>query len=1040
MSTDNMTLEAICVRTAARRLRYVELVTLPAPPVEAPKPTTGGEEDGKQAEDLGTQVFFCIAEHAIFFVRRSLGGMYPSESAGEIFLASVVSLVEDENNCTDLLINLNENRPSDWKSPKLYINCQHREKLANYLQVAWQTDVSWRVDEVRTLPRTKGKLRVSAPVNELRMRPFRFYQEVRHEGYVFFIKGHRDHRTGEFKGYEDRSKDMHSGAVQTFRDQKRFVTLHIQMWEEKSIMEYERRGLDNIRWLAMEQKQDIAMRHSGVLVISNSGYQKKMNLANDLAQWTGWMTHMRSSTHVIIVIFLRRRYIPPALESLQDMCVTLECPLRELKRVKDPVSEQELLVEAMVAADSASPVVENCTQVQTIYRDFVQSRLDALYYDEDTMSWLRRMLDLKPKPRHEARQFMKSILRILQEENALSSPDLIADPEIGDDVKFFREPMDVVQELVIKHFGNIRVDMEEDAASPTSKKQGKKDEDMLLVTVPGGDAEELVKVALGHDQQLPSGYKITYNTKTRQPGMRPGAWEAKFQPDDGGRVENIKGSQRSLPRGLPDDIAERDASIDAILEVYHFVKEDSRRRGARNAFCARIAKYFAYCVDGVILGKRFTIQDITSPFIVTQRSQDKLNDLLLFLLHMRPKDMNQPFRAGSLKHMLSNPNIFTEYTFNDRVMQAMIELRWIDKQLRGAKEKEGAMSLEYAKFLARVLLSRSASANLKAAVCRQIMGADQKSGHFAVLLPAVLELMDQPSAYIKTYATVTLVNMSSNQESVKHAIMGGQIARLCTENLHSQDDDLVRYTLVLLTQLTKNPHHRSTMASRNSKAVFGKGKKELDRALLDMLTHIPCMESKYETIGDLASVIGQLCNDHEMFALMCKPEYHILDSIQSLLEAAPSLSRVRSKLMFVLKQFCSVPFTPGKQEWGYETDPKDTIGPRVLPLVIAEIEEYLKLCGDNDDKKGEMARRLAEDRRGFRAMYEDCTTNAILLLVNLSTSVLICDKLHKKKFLELLHQLTSTKLGVNETLAPRIETLRLRIDSVARAKDTGEKK
>merc|ERR1740121_90495 len=93
-------------------------------------------------------------------------------------------------------------------------------------------------------------------------------------------------------------------------------------------------------------------------------------------------------------IFLRREYLPPLLDTAQDIFITLMCP----KRVLDEgnITEDELLSEARLAADTMSPIVQRCTTPQILYRFVIQAKLDALLFSEDAMTWIKSALGLSP--------------------------------------------------------------------------------------------------------------------------------------------------------------------------------------------------------------------------------------------------------------------------------------------------------------------------------------------------------------------------------------------------------------------------------------------------------------------------------------------------------------------------------------------------------------------------------------------------------------------------------------------------------------------
>merc|ERR1719401_3148519 len=158
------------------------------------------------------------------------------------------------------------------------------------------------------------------------------------------------------------------------------------------------------------------------------------------------------------------------------------------------------------------------------------------------------------------------------------------------------------------------------------------------------------------------------------------------------------------------------------------------------------------------------------------------------------------------------------------------------------------MSKEYATFMALVLVSDSVSTSLKAAICRQIIAGQQNQPHYSILIPALMETMLQGNLYLTTYCTVTLVNLSRNQEMVKNMLVSRGIAPICADQLKCTDDDLIQYTLVLLTNITKSLHHREAINKHN-----------VGQVLLDLLINSYDKKDKRKVMTELASVIGQLC-------------------------------------------------------------------------------------------------------------------------------------------------------------------------------------
>merc|ERR1719203_2760610 len=79
--------------------------------------------------------------------------------------------------------------------------------------------------------------------------------------------------------------------------------------------------------------------------------------------------------------------------------------------------------------------------------------------------------------------------------------------------------------------------------------------------------------------------------------------------------------------------------------------------------------------------------------------------------------------------------------------------------------------------------------------------------------------------FLATYAAAALVNLSSGSNTVKTLLVSNGVTKVIVDLLNMKDDELTWYTLMLTTNLTKEPHFRHTFASEG-----------LPLMLYDMLT------------------------------------------------------------------------------------------------------------------------------------------------------------------------------------------------------------
>jgi len=274
----------------------------------------------------------------------------------------------------------------------------------------------------------------------------------------------------------------------------------------------------------------------------------------------------------------------------------------------------------------------------SLYPEVIETKLDALLYDEEGFAFLKTRTRMEPKGKYEINKFayvfLKGILKILADENVLAN-------------------------LSLKEQVERKVDqLEQQSTSDTVR---------AIDLEPMEVAEQMANL--------------------------------------GERVPRTRG--RTM-----------DAASDD--------RQEQTNYASKHAWHMRVGRYFAFCVDGGLLGSRFTLNDIVQFLAhdqMTNEADRTLSSVVSFMLHLRPKDWKVPWEDKPLKRALSSANLI-DYTFNDRVMQVLLELGYIRRVLEGGNAKNGKE--DYAKLLTTLLLSDVSSVSLKASICRQIVTAHDK--------------------------------------------------------------------------------------------------------------------------------------------------------------------------------------------------------------------------------------------------------------------------------------------------------------------------
>jgi len=326
-----------------------------------------------------------------------------------------------------------------------------------------------------------------------------------------------------------------------------------------------------------------------------------------------------------------------------------------------------------------------------------------------------------------------------------------------------------------------------------------------------------------------------------------------------------------------------------------------------------------------------------------------LRSVVEFLLHIRPRgDWKRSFGQVSIpiSQLLQAPEELDRFSFNARVMRLLLTENYLANEWRKrAVGKAGGAT--YEKLQATLLTSEDCGISLRTLICRQILEntnvneaegtADDDSNVVNVLVPALIKVMQSGNLSLASCATAALVNLSCGKASTKTLLVGQGVLKLAVRQLRLKDDDLTLYTLFLLVNLTKSPDHRSIVVERGGIPL-----------LVDILTSTYQNLRKQKIVTEVASVIGQLCNDAETRGIF-SDDYPVVLCLLWIFDSSQPNSKLKSKVLFALRQLCMI----GQN--------KIKVGPHVIPRVLDEIALAVPGTGD------------------------ECLTNMILLLISLSS-------------------------------------------------------
>eukprot|EP00929_Paragymnodinium_shiwhaense_P101880 TRINITY_DN65076_c0_g1_i1.p1 TRINITY_DN65076_c0_g1~~TRINITY_DN65076_c0_g1_i1.p1 ORF type:complete len:938 (-),score=240.00 TRINITY_DN65076_c0_g1_i1:79-2892(-) len=904
MSADAKILHALAGRTRCELLHF-ELVRATLHYKGAHSKTSKGQH---------TRFYLCVGRHALWLVRPSMTGVLPGGELPYIYLEQVV---EDVTSPTGLVLQFNlqgTSTSTDEADPRpqhLALITESRAALVSRISVAYVADAMFRLGEIVTMPRFENELALD--VRPGRVRPYYGFKQAffkdyglwLHNSFAEVADGTSKTGTGRFVGPIDLLSDGDGVDLSAMADMQVEVTVHV--YDPVHVAHLPRHGREHVRWMAMEYRSAL-VHEQDTYVVRNQPYNKKMNLANDPAAWTCWEQLLKGQETTTMLVLMRRHYMPPMCDHVQDCALLFRCPTRALDSglTGRGVKEEDLRQQAHIAVDSFCTVVLH----PTLYPELIQAKLDALLFDEDSYSWLWSRMRMRPRGEclleFQAFTFMKALVNILRTENVLEYPGLLDD-------------------------------MQSDVA----------------------EARRANETAVG---------------------ASPLAAEDEF-------ITPLEVVDRYLRFPACSDLRSVAASDEELATLHDWQ--------------ARVARYLAFAVDGGLLGARFSLADIVTVVLtdaVLKEPMDELQHIIAYLLHVRPKDLTKPFDSSKdidyhLGCLLIGDDV---YTFNDRVMQGLLELGYLRKMLPVPDGSPGAMSRDFAMLLSRLLTSNVSSVDLKAAICRLIV-KEKDTEQGSSLCAGLIEVLKSPQTgiFLATYACAALVNLSQAQEVVKNRIMHLGVAPICVRHLQSKDDDLVLYCLMLLVHLSKYDHHRQMLKEVEVVAV-----------LTDLLIgSYGAVRYRRRVLMEIASVLGQMCNDEEIRTDLVE-NTPVVDCLLAVFDSAHSIRgahrdaslQLASKVIFALKQLCvNSPHT------------KEQVGMKVLKTLI----DGLRVPRNLDNR--------------------DWAVNAVLLLILLAISKTCCELMVEAGWEEAHRVLLHSALGTLDVTRDRLYQIDQRVEQATKA-------
>ena len=341
-------------------------------------------------ESFNIPIILCLGEHSMFLLDQGMQRLL-----GEIFYAHITRVVEqgESKGPEDVMrIELNEDRPAGVPA-KITLISSEKSILLKHLRCYWETDYIWRLSKIAVLRVDQDRIdlkKFKAKVKDTKSKDIYIYpsnssMKDDQKGYCYFFPNflRKTALLGEYEGHEENVN----------------YELKVRIEESKQL-EYIRDDLrSKAETLAEEQLDD----KESYCYLKNAPYMKKMNLVVDLASWKGWEIVLKAKDIYIALIILRRKFIPPLMDSGQDFVFIAKGGLLSRSICSEP------------ANSIYTKAISN-----EYYSIILRQRCEALIMDEESANFYQLNLNITPESIKLAQRFIFSILNIMEANNQKS--------------------------------------------------------------------------------------------------------------------------------------------------------------------------------------------------------------------------------------------------------------------------------------------------------------------------------------------------------------------------------------------------------------------------------------------------------------------------------------------------------------------------------------------------------------------------------------------------------------------------------------------
>ncbi|UKJ88592.2 hypothetical protein MACJ_001836 [Theileria orientalis] len=388
--------------------------------------------------------YILIADRSIFFVTFDLGGVIKNSKIEYDNIKDIV-LGEFGNKIT---LKLNKSptplkNESDLGVYEIIIETPDYTTLYDKIKIAIDTDYM-----IKHFNEPKNGSKVTLESNETIL-PFYKYKKVTFGGYYFFLK--KSFKDTSFNTMYSRRYEDDRGVSMTVNIRDPFPIYCMEHDDPFDLYNYTRRFIDEVKIVQQpiptsdsdEANTNEIDDRNLYEILRDEIYYKKMNLNEDVAKWSCYHVLLRTQDKFICYFILRRLFIPPLLDTCQDILVRFDLVItpNSMINICNYWNEFCLIVNSFTSNTSHF----------TWNKELIELRVNNLRFKNEMYKSLKIHFNIVPSYFNLVKGFVVSVLKLLP----MQAIDQYIIYKLNDNIDVYTdEPLEYVYQIIHYVYGS----------------------------------------------------------------------------------------------------------------------------------------------------------------------------------------------------------------------------------------------------------------------------------------------------------------------------------------------------------------------------------------------------------------------------------------------------------------------------------------------------------------------------------------------------------------------------------------------------------